>query len=141
VLIFKSVSSNTVAVGSEVDVTITLANNGTEDAHNVRSFDYMTENFTVKSGSQNATYELLGGGENVSYTYTMTPLTPGLYSASAVVVYDDRDGFQYDRTSDPAAITAVKTSTQSLSSSPTLILAAIAAIVVILLVAYIMVTR
>jgi len=103
---FKSISYMTVFVGSSAEIQVTVVNNGTVNASNVRVYDPLPENFTVKSGAANATYETLEAGRNVSFKYDLSPKTPGLYSSRAEVYYEDGEGSEYMVYSNHIQITA-----------------------------------
>ncbi|MFH1055812.1 MAG: hypothetical protein V1744_06955 [Candidatus Altiarchaeota archaeon] len=133
---YKRISAETIPVNLPADVEITVANNGSEPAYNLIVEDSVPENFSVTSGSPNLTLDYLAGGQNVTLRYTLAPGGVSLYSSSAVLRYKDKDGFDYERTSNPVNITAVKSSVPTALSNRTVVFSIIAVVVVVLLAAY-----
>jgi uncharacterized repeat protein (TIGR01451 family) len=94
-LVVKNISDETLFVGSTAQVEVTVVNNGSVDAHRIRVYDHLPENITLKSGQLNATFKLLKSKDNVSFSYNITPKTPGQYLSRAVAHYEDYEGNAY----------------------------------------------
>lgn len=134
--LLKGISDGRVTVDSAAAVELTVFNNGSVDAFNVRVRDSLPMNFTVESGSPNNSLEFLPAGSNTTFTYNMSPTSPGLYSTSALLYYEDSEGNLYWTQSNHVNVTPVKTPVSSNAGNPALMLAAVVILVIMLYIIY-----
>ncbi len=126
-----------IVAGSQIRILLTVVNNGSEDAYNVKLYDILPLNFTIVSGSQRTSYAAIRAGENVTYEYVALPVSEGLYLTAATLTFNDREGNTYERTSPHLSLVVLGAKTAGIGlGNPLMILGALVAIAAVLVIVY-----
>lgn len=78
----RVVSANSVLRGTQVSITVSITNKGTESSERIELRD--TVPFSISKGETSINIGSLAAGESASYAYTFTPLISGVYSITTI---------------------------------------------------------